>query len=130
MCATITERQVTHMTKNDLINIKRWQTQKLHRSLQIKRKFPDNDDHIKGFFLDPNTPPFSKLNELVHYFWAAHKHYRNPDFPQVYYPGISSIYGARNDGFEGMSRLLPLWASYLCCPHSSPDERIEIENRL
>jgi hypothetical protein len=54
---------------------------------------------------------------LVDYFWRAQQHYLAPGGTLAYYPGHPSIYGARSDAVEGVSRLMPLWAAYASSPH-------------
>jgi hypothetical protein len=54
---------------------------------------------------------------LVDYFWCAQQHYLTPDGTLAYYPGHPSIYGARCDAVEGVSRLMPLWAAYASSPY-------------
>lgn len=58
----------------------------------------------------------SLSNRVVSYFWAAHRRNRDPYETIAYYPGYASIYGARNDGIEGVTRLLPLWAARVSAP--------------
>lgn len=74
------------------------------------------DSQIRDTFSRSGMASNHKFTELVRYFWRAHQHYRHSATTRVYYPGWPSIYGADNDGFEGMSRLLPLWAAYTASP--------------
>lgn len=57
---------------------------------------------------------------LIDYFWPAFLHYLTADGCRAYYPGYASIYGATNDGIEGVSRTLPLWAAYSSSPLAEP----------
>lgn len=50
---------------------------------------------------------------LVAYLWLGQCRYLDAHGTAAHYPGQPSIYGARNDGIEGVTRLLPLWAAYI-----------------
>ncbi|GAB3100004.1 DUF2264 domain-containing protein [Aestuariicella hydrocarbonica] len=104
----------------DLTRSYETQQQNFRRLRLRKRKFDQGDGAIKASFKDPSKPIAVKLDDLTVYFWRAHQHYQNTHNTAVHYPGLGSIYGADNDGLEGMSRLLPLWAAYITSPQAQP----------
>ena len=57
---------------------------------------------------------------LVSYLWLGQSRYLDAHGSAAHYPGQPSIYGARNDAIEGVTRLLPLWAAYLGWTHADP----------
>jgi hypothetical protein len=60
---------------------------------------------------------------LVDYFWRTHERALDARGTLADYPGWPSIYGARNDAIEGVTRLLPLWAAQLASPLGVTDTR-------
>ncbi len=53
------------------------------------------------------------VTALVHYLWQGFEGYVDRHGTLAHYPGQPSIYGARNDAIEGVTRGLPLWSAYL-----------------
>lgn len=53
------------------------------------------------------------VQALVAYLWLGQSRYLDQHGTAAYYPGEPSIYGARSDAIEGVTRLLPLWAVYI-----------------
>ncbi|MDF2177301.1 DUF2264 domain-containing protein [Aliiglaciecola sp. CAU 1673] len=115
--------------------------QDLQRSVAFRRQqwrrwrlsrqpFAEMDAAIQSAFSSTELSVSEKLEQLVEYFWTAHRHYRHPLTTRVYYPGLGSIYGPDNDGFEGMSRLLPLWAAYICSPHAKESLSAEMTDYM
>lgn len=94
----------------------RGQQQNLARWRVAKAPFSELDESIKQDFSDPGLTEVEKIQCLLSYLWQANQHYLSDDATLAYYPGLPSIYGARNDGIEGVSRLLPLWAACLNSP--------------
>ena len=103
------------ITFADCKTIYKYQKQNVHRLVNKKPPFVQNDKSIVSKF-SANTCYQHKLNALVDYFWSAHQHYVTKSQTLAYYPGYQSIYGHKNDGLEGISRLLPLWAAYIVSP--------------
>lgn len=60
-------------------------------------------------------------NALVAYLWLGQSTYLDAHGTAAHYPGQPSIYGARSDAIEGVTRLLPLWAAYLGWQHADED---------
>jgi hypothetical protein len=102
--------------RRDLAMIARMHKQLWHRKLFGKPPFRGQDDLLKSRFAGPADHPCQRFEVLMHYFWDAHRHYLDSTSTLAYYPGAGSIYGARNDGIEGVTRLLPLWAAYRNSP--------------
>jgi len=114
------------ITAKELKKLFKMQTQKLHQLFYSKTNYSQNDVLIKQAFINPDLSVVDKFEASVDYFWQAQKHYKISSGTLAYYPGYGSIYGARNDGIEGISRLLPLWAAYL----SSPAQKSSIKNEM
>lgn len=114
----------------DLKFIAGMQKQNWHKLLTRKAVFVENDEKIKSVFADTLLSYDEKFDHLVRYFWEAHKHYYVKGQASAYYHGYSSIYGAKNDGVEGVSRLLPLWACYLTNANSDPTLRLEMSSHI
>ncbi|MAZ90122.1 MAG: hypothetical protein CL693_21015 [Cellvibrionaceae bacterium] len=100
----------------DLQQSYHWQRQNLERLWLQSSNYSQDDESIKSCFSSAYQSVSEKLDALTLYFWQANQHYRNPHNTAVYYPGMGSIYGAKSDGMEGMSRLLPLWSAYYLSP--------------
>lgn len=71
------------------------------------------DHQMLTSLMQPTATALHFNQQLVEYFWQGYCHYRSANGCRAYYPGLGSIYGATNDAIEGVSRTLPLWASYL-----------------
>jgi hypothetical protein len=67
---------------------------------------------------------------LVAYLWQGQRCYTDKHGTAAYYPGEPSIYGARCDAIEGVTRLLPLWAAYVGWPHADPKVVGELRNAV
>ncbi|MFC6669012.1 DUF2264 domain-containing protein [Marinobacterium aestuariivivens] len=109
--------------RRDLAMIARMHKQLWHRKLYGKAPYRSRDDLLKSRFAGPADHPCQRFAVLMHYFWDAHRHYLHSTGTLAYYPGAGSIYGARNDGIEGVTRLLPLWAACRNAPCSMPSLR-------
>src|SRR5690606_37756322 len=81
----------------------RGQQQNLARWRVAKAPFSELDESIKHDFSDPGLTEVEKIQCLLSYLWQANQHCLSDDATLAYYPGLPSIYGARNDGIEGVS---------------------------
>jgi hypothetical protein len=116
--------------RRDLGKIARMHKQLWHRKLFGKSPFRGQDELLKTHFAGPGSDPCSSFETLIHYFWDAQQHYLHNTGTLAYYPGAGSIYGARNDGIEGVTRLLPLWAAYRNSPRrASADPELAPRHR-
>lgn len=116
--------------RRDLAKIAHMHKQLWHRKLFGKSPYPGQDDLLKTCFASPAGHPCQRFETLMHYFWDAHQHYLHNTSTLAYYPGAGSIYGARNDGIEGVSRLLPLWAAYRNSPLANPNLREAMDAQI
>jgi hypothetical protein len=114
----------------DLKFIAGMQKQNWHKILKRKSVFVENDEKIKSVFADTLLSYDEKFVHLVRYFWQAHKHYYVRGQASAYYHGYSSIYGSKNDGVEGVSRLLPLWASFLANENNDNTHSLEMSSHI
>ena len=96
----------------ELRRVGRLQRERIQRRWCMNRVFDDHDRGIARLVADSGSDAVALTSSLVAYFWHAHAHYRHHDGTLAYYPGQPSIYGARNDAIEGVTRLLPLWAAF------------------
>lgn len=67
---------------------------------------------------------------LLSYFWRGQQHYVDAHGTLADYPGWPSLYGARSDAVEGVTRLLPLWAAALNSPLTDAAERAAMKTAL
>ena len=118
------------MNISDIPFILEMQKEQFHRLIYKKAKFNINDQNIKSIFRNENESVKNKFNSLVNFFWEAHIHYLHSYSTMAYYPGYSSIYGAKNDAIEGVTRLLPLWSSYITSPIKEQKYYNEIKNHI
>ncbi len=99
----------------------RMQRQLWHRRWHRRAAFKQHDRALQNCFSDTGANVCDRINHLTEYFWQAQQRYLHHDGTLAYYPGAGSIYGARNDGIEGVTRLLPLWAAYCNSPLADPE---------
>lgn len=90
------------------------------RFLRRKKAYDCEDSKLKKILSTPDVPFGVLADSLVRYFWISHLHYVDETSTLAYYPGCGSIYGARNDAIEGVSRVAPLWATYARCANTDP----------
>jgi len=104
----------------ELAKLGRFQWQRLQRLLRMRRPYRQGDAAMLGRAAALGDDASALSDELVAYFWAAQRHYAVRGGTLAYYPGYPSIYGARNDAIEGVSRLMPVWAAYVTSPGAEP----------
>ncbi|MEJ6002458.1 DUF2264 domain-containing protein [Paucibacter soli] len=104
----------------ELAKLGRFQWQRLQRLLRMRRPYRQGDAAMVARAADLGDDASALSDELVAYFWAAQRHYSVRGGTLAYYPGHPSIYGARNDAIEGVSRLMPVWAAYVTSPGAAP----------
>ncbi|MEH6648957.1 MAG: DUF2264 domain-containing protein [Motiliproteus sp.] len=115
------------INKQNIAFIARMQRQCCHRRWHLRSAFKQHDETLKNRFNDSSGTVCDRINHLTQYFWQAHQHYLHRSGTIAYYPGAGSIYGARNDGIEGVTRLLPLWAAYRSSPLADPQLTEEMD---
>jgi len=93
------------------------QTERFARLRYGRRAYANGDAPIQQQLATAPLDPVVMSSALVTYLWQAQQHYVSPDKTLAYYPGHPSIYGARNDAIEGVTRLMPLWAAYASSPY-------------
>ncbi|WP_333609458.1 DUF2264 domain-containing protein [Arsukibacterium sp.] len=86
-----------------------------------KKPFAQADKLQQALLSTNPDKPAEYCQQLIDYFWPAFCHYRTAAGCRAYYPGLPSIYGATNDGIEGISRTLPMWAAYSSSPLAKPE---------
>jgi len=104
------------LSAGNIRKILQMQQERLARIAYRKGRFCDQDEFLQEQMVACGTNAIAMSDHLVGYFWRAYRHYVDDLGTLAYYPGYPSIYGARNDAIEGVSRLLPLWAAYSSCP--------------
>lgn len=100
----------------DLCRIRRFQGERLARAWRRRPAWTVEDDAVRGALEAAGDDAGAMSRALLGYFWRGQCHYRDAHGTLADYPGWPSIYGARNDAIEGVTRLLPLWAAALCSP--------------
>lgn len=118
------------ISRQNITFIVRMQRQRWHRLWHSRSVFKQQDQPLKRFFGDSANTLCDRLDYLTQYFWQAHQHYLQRGGTIAYYPGAGSIYGARSDGIEGVTRLLPLWASYRNSPLASDSLKEPMDSAL
>ncbi len=83
------------------------------RRLIRKSAYQCNDNHITKAFQDENQPLSVLCELLVRYTTEAFVHYQTWGYSHAYYPGSPGQQTVRTDALEGVSRVLPLLASWL-----------------
>jgi hypothetical protein len=102
------------------MQLTRFQWQRLQRLLRMRSAYEQGDAAMVACAAEAGEDAAALSDALVGYFWAAHRHYAVRGGALAFYPGHPSIYGARNDAIEGVSRLLPVWAAYVSGPDARP----------
>jgi len=105
-----------------LQNILKFQGQRIVKWWQQAPQKQDNDAALISSIASCSQID-EQLQLLIDYFWKAHKHYANQSLTRAHYPGFSSMHGSDSDGIEGISRLLPLWASYCVYSKHKPEHQ-------
>nr|WP_067297805.1 DUF2264 domain-containing protein [Marinobacterium profundum] len=114
----------------DLALIFRMQKQRWHRRVNRRPNFDQQDETLVSEFQNHASVPMDRLEQLLRYFWNAHQHYLHVSGTLAYYPGEGSIYGARSDAIEGVTRLLPLWSAYRSSPYADPQLRQAMDQQV
>lgn len=105
------------LSGDDLQIIWRRQRERFARLRYGQHAYSGGDVLIQQQLATMPLDPVAMSSALVTYFWQAQQHYVASDKTLAYYPGHPSIYGARNDAIEGVTRLMPLWAAYATSPY-------------
>jgi len=114
----------------ELAKLGRFQWQRLQRMLRMRRPYRKGDAAMLARVAALGDDVSALSDELVAYFWTAQQHYAVRGGTLAYYPGYPSIYGARNDAIEGVSRLMPVWAAYVTSPGAAPDLAAQMRAQL
>jgi hypothetical protein len=104
----------------ELRRILRYQRERAQRWWRRRPAYTREDRALQAEAAGWSQDARAMAERLVRYFWHAHLHYRHRHGTLAYYPGWPSIYGARNDAIEGVTRLMPLWAAYATSPQADP----------
>jgi hypothetical protein len=100
----------------DARTILRFQRERMLRWWHRRPDWVEQDAALQAEAAHWTQDASAMVGRLIGYFWAGHQHYRDRHGRLAYYPGLPSIYGARNDAIEGVTRLMPLWAAYAASP--------------
>ncbi len=102
--------------------IRRFQVERWARWRRKRPDWTQQDAPLQALLAAGGDDVLAQSRTLLAYFWAGQQHYVDRHGTLADYPGWPSIYGARNDAIEGVSRLLPLWAAALECPLLAPTD--------
>jgi hypothetical protein len=100
--------------------IRRFQGERFARWRRQAPAWTPQDMSLQALLAEGGDDVLGQSKALLAYFWAGQQHYVDRHGTLADYPGWPSIYGARNDAIEGVSRLLPLWAAALDSPLLAP----------
>ena len=106
---------------SELGRVLRFQRERALRWWHRRPALLERDADIRHRVMATADDACTMSDALVGYFWHAYQHYLDAAGTLAYYPGWPSIYGARNDALEGVSRLAPLWAAYASSPCTEPE---------
>ncbi|WP_448556467.1 DUF2264 domain-containing protein [Thalassotalea montiporae] len=106
------------------------QSQNLKRQWSSKRAKTLGTDKLIQEFSNAKLTVEDRCNLLARYFWQGQSYYANHSRTRAYYPGAASIYGANNDGIEGVTRLMPLWAVMTLNQNFSQSEQASLQSHL
>ncbi len=106
------------------------QREKFRRLRLLRAPDSSRDEALIRLFGDETVSDDLKCHGLVEYLWYHYTQRLDHQGTIAYYPGLPSIYGARNDGIEGVTRLLPLWACYVQYSNSENQQTSEVGKQL
>lgn len=104
---------------DDLKSAARFQVERLRRMRHLAMA-RGSAEPLPAALLAPDLPPLELADLLTAHLWSNHLPRLDAAGTLAYYPGAPSIYGARNDAIEGVTRLAPLWAAYASWPGAEP----------
>lgn len=106
-------------SRDELKSVLRFQAERLRRMRHLAMAGSGREP-LPAALLAPDRPALALADGLTAHLWSCHPRRLDAHGTLAYYPGAPSIYGARNDAIEGVTRLAPLWAAYAAWSGADP----------